>query len=215
MNATARASLIALAAIAAACWAVPALLVGAVPPDAGMFAMMALLYALLPITAVALGLLAAAPCEHSFGCPRRSGPPSPSCFPSRSRAARTSRSTASPMLQSATPPWSCAPAWPSGVAHRIEPDVHKGPYRSVAFGAPCESSVHLLNLRCAYQIFGAPVNHFPFGLSCSGAPKFSKCTEDEMRCALGAQRFKELGAYRANQRGPHIARTSLQSHHDS
>lgn len=34
MNATARASLIAAAAIAAACWAVPALLVGAVPPDA-------------------------------------------------------------------------------------------------------------------------------------------------------------------------------------
>ncbi len=42
MNATARASLIAAAAIAAACWAVPALLVGAVPPDAGMFAIMAL-----------------------------------------------------------------------------------------------------------------------------------------------------------------------------
>ena len=59
MNATVRASLIAVAAITTACWAVPALLVGAVPPDAGMFTIMALLYALLPITAVALGLLAA------------------------------------------------------------------------------------------------------------------------------------------------------------
>lgn len=71
-------------------------------------------------------------------------------------------------------------------------------------------SIRLTDLRCAYQIFGAPVNHFPFGLSFSGAPKFSKCTEDEMRRALGSQRFKELGAYRANQRGPHIVHTSLQ-----
>ena len=35
MNATARTSLIAAAAIAVACWAVPAFLVGVVPPDAG------------------------------------------------------------------------------------------------------------------------------------------------------------------------------------
>ena len=73
MNATARASLIAAAAIAAACWAVPALLVGAVPPDAGMFAIMALLYALLPITAVALGLLAAGSARTLFWVPAALG----------------------------------------------------------------------------------------------------------------------------------------------
>lgn len=73
MNATARASLIAAAAIAAACWAVPALLVGAVPPDAGMFAMMALLYALLPITAIALGLLAAGSARTLFWVPAALG----------------------------------------------------------------------------------------------------------------------------------------------
>lgn len=73
MNATARASLIAAAAIAAACWAVPALLVGAVPPDAGMFTIMALLYALLPITAVALGLLAAGSARTLFWLPAALG----------------------------------------------------------------------------------------------------------------------------------------------
>lgn len=73
MNATARASLIAAAAIAAACWAVPALLVGAVPPDAGMFAMMALLYAILPITAIALGLLAADSARTLFWVPAALG----------------------------------------------------------------------------------------------------------------------------------------------
>ena len=73
MNATARASLIAAAAIAAACWAVPALLVGAVPPDAGMFTMMALLYALLPITAVTLGLLAAGSARTLFWLPAALG----------------------------------------------------------------------------------------------------------------------------------------------
>ena len=73
MNATARASLIAAAVIAAACWAVPALLVGAVPPDAGMFAMMALLYALLPITAVALGMLAAGSARTLFWVPAALG----------------------------------------------------------------------------------------------------------------------------------------------
>lgn len=104
MNATARASLIAVAAIAAACWAVPTLLVGAVPPDAGMFAMMGLLYALLPITAVALGLLAAGSARTLFWVPAVIGPPSPSYFPSRSRAAGTSRSTASPMPRSDTSP---------------------------------------------------------------------------------------------------------------
>lgn len=59
MNATARTSLIASIVIVGACWAIPALAVSAVPPDAGMVAMMALLYALIPITAVVLGLLAA------------------------------------------------------------------------------------------------------------------------------------------------------------
>ena len=73
MNATARASLIAAAVIAAACWAVPALLVGAVPPDAGMFAMMALLYALLPIIAVALGMLAAGSARTLFWVPAALG----------------------------------------------------------------------------------------------------------------------------------------------
>lgn len=136
MNTTARASLIAAAAIAAACWAVPDLLVGAVPPDAGMFAMMALLYALLPITAVALGLLAAGSARTLFWVPAALGAAFALLFPSRSRAARTSRSTASSTLQSATPPWPCASAWPSGVAHHVEPDAHKGPYGSGAFGAP-------------------------------------------------------------------------------
>ena len=73
MNATVRASLIAAAAIAAACWAVPALLVGAVPPDAGMFTIMALLYALLPITAIALGLLAAGSARTLFWLPAALG----------------------------------------------------------------------------------------------------------------------------------------------
>lgn len=73
MNAIARASLIAVAAIAAACWAVPALLGGAVPPDAGMLAMLALLYALLPITAVALGLLAAGSARTLFWVPAALG----------------------------------------------------------------------------------------------------------------------------------------------
>ena len=73
MNATVRASLIAAASIAAVCWAVPALLVGAVPPDAGMFTIMALLYALLPITAIALGLLAAGSARTLFWLPAALG----------------------------------------------------------------------------------------------------------------------------------------------
>lgn len=108
MNATARTLLIAAAAIAAACWSVPAFLVGAVPPDAGMFAMMALLYALLPITAVALGMLAAGSARTLFWLPAALGAAFALLFPPRSRAARISRSTASPTLQSATPPWPCA-----------------------------------------------------------------------------------------------------------
>ena len=73
MNETARALLIAAAAIAAACWAVPAFLIGAAPPDAGLFTMMALLYALLPITAVALGLLAAGSARTLFWLPAALG----------------------------------------------------------------------------------------------------------------------------------------------
>ncbi|MEE0448789.1 MAG: hypothetical protein UC928_02630 [Collinsella sp.] len=73
MNAIARTLLIAAAAIAAACWAVPAFLVGAVPPDTGMFAMMALLYALLPITAVALGMLATGSARTLFWLPAALG----------------------------------------------------------------------------------------------------------------------------------------------
>lgn len=73
MNATARALLIAAAAIAAECWAVPAFLVGAAPPDAGMFAMMALLYALLPIIVVALGMLAAGSARTLFWLPAALG----------------------------------------------------------------------------------------------------------------------------------------------
>ena len=153
MNATARASLIAVAAIAAACWAVPALLIGAVPPDAGMLAMLALLYALLPITAVALGLLAAGSARTLFWVPAALGAAFALLFPSRSRAARTLRSTASSTLQSATPPWSYASAWPSGVAHHVEPDAHKGPYGSGAFGAPTGSSVRLPDLRCVCEPF--------------------------------------------------------------
>lgn len=153
MNATARTLLIVAAAIAAACWAVPAFLVGAVPPDAGMFAMMALLYALLPITAVALGMLAAGSARTLFWLPAALGAAFALLFPSRSRTARTSRSMASPTPQSATPPWPCAPAWPSGVAHHVEPDAHKGPYESGAFDTPYGSSVHLLDLRYTCEPF--------------------------------------------------------------
>lgn len=73
MNATARASLIAVAAIVGACWAIPALLASVVPSDGGMIAMMALLYALLPITAVVLGLLAASSPRTLFWVPAALG----------------------------------------------------------------------------------------------------------------------------------------------
>ena len=58
MNVTVRASLIALIAIVGVCWAIPVLLVSVVPSDAGMIAMMALIYPVLPATAITLGLLA-------------------------------------------------------------------------------------------------------------------------------------------------------------
>ena len=73
MNATARTLLIAAAAIAAACWAVPAFLVGAVPSDAGMIAMMTLIYLVLPVTAIALGLLAANSARTLFWVPAALG----------------------------------------------------------------------------------------------------------------------------------------------
>lgn len=57
MNVTVRASLIALIAIVGACWAIPVLLVRVVPSDAGMIAMMTLIYLVLPVTAITLGLL--------------------------------------------------------------------------------------------------------------------------------------------------------------
>lgn len=73
MNATARVSLIAIAAITATCWAAPALLVGIAPSDAGMVAMMTLLYALLPIVAIALGVLAASCTRALFWMPAALG----------------------------------------------------------------------------------------------------------------------------------------------
>ena len=73
MNATGRTSLIASIAIAGACWVIPALLASVVPSDAGMVAMMALLYALLPITAVALGMLAASSPRTLFWVPAAPG----------------------------------------------------------------------------------------------------------------------------------------------
>ena len=73
MNATGRTSLIASIAIAGACWVIPALLASVVPSDAGMVAMMALLYALLPITAVALGMLAASSPRTLFWVPAALG----------------------------------------------------------------------------------------------------------------------------------------------
>lgn len=69
MNVTVRASLIALIAIVGACWAIPVLLVSVVPSDAGMIAMMALIYLVLPATAIALGLLAASSARTLFWLP--------------------------------------------------------------------------------------------------------------------------------------------------
>ena len=73
MNVTVRASLIALIAIVGACWAIPALLVSVVPSDAGMIAMMALIYLVLPVTAIALGLLAANSARTLFWVPAALG----------------------------------------------------------------------------------------------------------------------------------------------
>ena len=70
MNVTVRASLIALIAIVGACWAIPVLLVRVVPSDAGMIAM---IYLVLPVTAIALGLLAANSARTLFWVPAALG----------------------------------------------------------------------------------------------------------------------------------------------
>lgn len=73
MNVAARVSLIASIAIVGACWAIPALLVIVVPSDAGMVAMMALIYLVLPATAIRLGLLAASSARTLFWVPAALG----------------------------------------------------------------------------------------------------------------------------------------------
>lgn len=81
MNVTVRASLIALIAIVGACWAIPVLLVSIVPSDAGMIAMMTLIYLVLPATAIALGLLAANSARTLFWIPAALGLGSALLFP--------------------------------------------------------------------------------------------------------------------------------------
>ena len=81
MNVTVRASLIALIAIVGACWAIPVLLVRVVPPDAGMIAMMTLIYPVLPATAITLGLLAANSARTLFWIPAALGIGSALLFP--------------------------------------------------------------------------------------------------------------------------------------
>lgn len=81
MIVTVRASLIALIAIVGACWAIPVLLVRVVPSDAGMIAMMTLIYLVLPVTAIALGLLAANSARTLFWIPAALGIGSALLFP--------------------------------------------------------------------------------------------------------------------------------------
>lgn len=81
MNVTVRASLIALIAIVGACWAIPVLLASIVPSDAGMIAMMTLIYLVLPVTAIALGLLAANSARTLFWIPAALGIGSALLFP--------------------------------------------------------------------------------------------------------------------------------------
>lgn len=81
MNVAVRASLIALIAIVGACWAIPVLLVRVVPSDAGMIAMMTLIYLVLPVTAIALGLLAANSARTLFWIPAALGIGSALLFP--------------------------------------------------------------------------------------------------------------------------------------
>lgn len=81
MNVTVRAPLIALIAIVGACWAIPVLLVSIVPSDAGMIAMMTLIYLVLPVTAITLGLLAANSARTLFWIPAALGIGSALLFP--------------------------------------------------------------------------------------------------------------------------------------
>lgn len=81
MNVTVRASLIALIAIVGACWAIPVLLVRVVPSDAGMITMMTLIYLVLPVTAIALGLLAVNSARTLFWIPAALGIGSALLFP--------------------------------------------------------------------------------------------------------------------------------------
>lgn len=81
MNVTVRASLIALIAIVGACWAIPVLLARVVPSDASMIAMMTLIYLVLPVTAIALGLLAANSARTLFWIPAALGIGSALLFP--------------------------------------------------------------------------------------------------------------------------------------
>ena len=85
MNVTVRASLIALIAIVGVCWAIPVLLVSVVPSDAGMIAMMALIYPVLPATAITLGLLAANSARTLFWVPAALGIGPALLFPPRGR----------------------------------------------------------------------------------------------------------------------------------
>lgn len=81
MNVTVRASLIALIAIVGSCWAIPVLLVRVVPSDAGMITMMTLIYPVLPVIAIALGLLAANSARTLFWIPAALGIGSALLFP--------------------------------------------------------------------------------------------------------------------------------------
>ncbi len=121
MNVTARVSLIALIAIVGACWAIPVLLVSVVPSDAGMIAMMALIYLVLPATAITLGLLAANSARTLFWIPAALGIGFALLLPLAIEVAGTSRSMASPMPRSAMPPLACASGWPLGSIAKPSP----------------------------------------------------------------------------------------------
>ena len=60
-------------ATGAICWIIPALLVGVVPPAAGMIVMMLHLYGIAPCTAAALGVLAATSPQTLFWIPAALG----------------------------------------------------------------------------------------------------------------------------------------------
>lgn len=109
MNVTVRASLIALIAIVGVCWAIPVLLVSVVPSDAGMIAMMALIYPVLPATAITLGLLAANSARTLFWVPAALGIGPALLFPLAVEGSQDLAFHGVALPQSATPPWACAP----------------------------------------------------------------------------------------------------------